>query len=244
MKEEALEGIGFSKNEAKVYIALLDIGRATATEIANMSKVHRTNVYDALNGLIKKGAVSCITKEDTKYYEAADPENLINILKEKEETLQKIIPQLKLSQKLAKSKGDVKMFEGVMAIKDLLNHFLEIGEERCVYGAPMIASRKIGESWLEEYHKRRAKKKIWIRQIYNEEAIERARRLNKMPYTEVRCLPKEYDSPVATTICGNEVVLMFWPEKGEPIFIQIINSDMAEAYKKYFKIMWEMAKKP
>ena len=84
MKQQVLESLGLSKNESSVYLSLIELGSSTATEIAKHCKVHRTNIYDALKGLIKKGVAAHITKNGTKYYEAADPENLYSILKEKE----------------------------------------------------------------------------------------------------------------------------------------------------------------
>lgn len=243
MKEKILEDIGFSKNEAKIYLALIELGNSTASEIARLSKVHRTNVYDSLRGLIKKGVVSYVINNETKCYEATNPKNLLHVLKEKENLLNEIIPELSLKKQFAPKKSEVHIFEGTRAIKDILEHFLEMKIDRCVYGAPKAASERLGKGWLEDYHKRRIKKKLFLRHIYNEDAIDRIKHLNTLNYTETKFLPKEYDSPVATEICGNEVVLMLWEEK-EPIAIQIINEKIANAYQHYFELMWEIAKKP
>jgi len=243
MKQQVLESLGLSKNESSIYLSLIELGSSRATEIAKHCKVHRTNVYDALRGLIKKGVVAHITKNGTKYYEAADPENLYSILKEKEFALQKIIPELKLSKQMAKKENEVNIYDGIKAIKDLLNHFTEKGVDRCVYGAPANASEKIGKGWLAEYHKKRIKKKVFLRHIYNDEAMERIKHLNTLPYTETRFLPKQFNTPVATEVCGDEVVLMLWDEK-EPTAIQIKNSRVAKAYQNYFDFMWKFAKKP
>ena len=83
-KQDVLEAIGLSKNESKVYLFLLRLGSSTATEITKESCVHRSNVYDALESLIKKGCVSYIKKMDRTYFAAANPENLKNILREKQ----------------------------------------------------------------------------------------------------------------------------------------------------------------
>ena len=54
MKEEVLLELGFNRNEAKVYLALLELGSGTAGDISKISEVHRTNVYDTLKSLLKK----------------------------------------------------------------------------------------------------------------------------------------------------------------------------------------------
>ena len=64
---------------------------------------------------------------------------------------------------------------------------------------------------------------------------------SKMPYTPVRRLSSLYDSTVATNICGDEVAFLVF--KAPIKVIQIKDKDMAKAYKNYFKILWNNAKK-
>src|SRR3989338_463264 len=78
--DEVLEQVGLSKNETKVYLALLEIGAATAGEIASQAKIHRTNVYDAMERLLEKGLVTFTTDDhDSRVFDATSPENLISL---------------------------------------------------------------------------------------------------------------------------------------------------------------------
>jgi len=240
MKEEILEQVGFSRNEAKVYLALLELGSSTAGDISKKSKVHRTNVYDALEGLGKKGAVAHFSKNDIKYFEAVDPESLLNLLHEKELALESIMPQLKLTHQFVSLKTDAYVYEGVKSVKAILDKFLEKKEPIFVYGIPKEALPKM-QSFIVHYHKKRIAAKIAMNHIYNDDAMQRIEYLNSLPYTEARHLPKEFNSPVSTNICGDEVVLVVWQD---PVFaIQIKNKEMANSYKKYFEILWGIAKK-
>ena len=240
-KVEILEEVGFSKNEAKVYLALLELGSTTVTRISSKSKVNRTNIYDCLTKLIARGLVSYFSEKDTKYFQAADPELLTNILKEKELKLNSILPELKLHNQQAQKKNEAHIFEGIVAIRNMLNHFLDIGKPRYAYGAPLQASIMVGDYFLEAYHKRRIAQKLQLKMIYNSDAKERITFLNSLDYTEARFLLKEYDSPVTTTICGDEVVFFLYSNK--PTTIQIRNEQMATAYKKYFDLLWSLARK-
>ena len=76
--------------------------------------------------------------------------------------------------------------------------------------------------------------------IYNSDAKERVKWLNKKEGTESRCLPQESDSPVSTTICGDEVVMTLYTKS--PLTIQIKNAEIAKAYKQYFDVLWGLAK--
>ncbi len=240
MKEEILEQIGFSKNEAKVYLALLELGNATAGEISKKSMVHRTNVYDALEGLSKKGAVAHFSKNNIRYFEAVDPESLMNILHEKELSLQSILPQLKLTHQFVQLKTDAYVYEGIKSVKNILNEFLNKKKPIFVYGIPKEAISRM-EPFIVLYHKRRIAVKVEMKHIYNEDAKQRIKSLNSLPYTEARHLSKEFNSPVSTNVCGDEVVLVIWQD---PVFtIQIKNKEMANSYRKYFDILWGIARK-
>ncbi len=59
---EALKSFGLSEYEAKALLALLSRGAMTAREIAEVSGIPRTSVYDVMNSLIAKGLVESFGK--------------------------------------------------------------------------------------------------------------------------------------------------------------------------------------
>jgi len=240
-KEEILESLGLSKNEAKVYLALLNIGQSQAGQIAIESKLHRTNVYDALDRLIKKGFASFISKGKTKFFEATDPRNLLGLLREKEEMFTRILPDLMLSKKLAKKISDVNIFEGMRVYKNMMEHFLELGEERVILGVPKDFPKRIGEGYLADYHKRRIRAKIPIRELLNEDEHTRFKYLNSLPLTEARYLPKWFHSPLAISICKDEVTITLTEKI--PTIICIKNEKIANAYSGYFEMLWAIGEK-
>ena len=77
MNTEILISLGLSKREAEVYYALLHVEDALASELSEKTKEARTNTYDTLNSLIKKGLVSYVIKNNKKHFLAADPKNLL-----------------------------------------------------------------------------------------------------------------------------------------------------------------------
>lgn len=90
----SLKDLGLNRYEAKAYIGLTKIITGNADEIAEISDLPRSRVYETLNGLEKKGFVS-IKRERPLKYEAIEPTVIFK--KEKEE----LISQLnKTEQKL------------------------------------------------------------------------------------------------------------------------------------------------
>lgn len=240
MKEKVLESIGLSKNEAKVFVALVDLGSTTVGKVAEVCQLHRTNIYDALERLIEKGLVSYVIREGVKYFEATNPEMLMDIIKEKEESLKKIMPQLLLSKKFTK-KTEVHVYEGVIAARRIFMSFLMHKEPILVYGVPKEAPNILKKHFLEQFHKQRVAKNIVEKVIYNDDAIPRINELKEIHLLEAKVLPKEFNSPMSTNVCGDEVFLELFREI--PLTIHIKSKEIADMYKKYFEIIWNVAKK-
>jgi len=235
--EEHLRELGFSQNESRVYLALLELGCCNVGKIANKSRVHRTNVYDALEGLSRKGLVSSVLKENIKFYEAINPDNLVNLLREKENKLNQILPHLKL--KHTQKRELVKSFEGIQAIKNIFNNFISYKSTIYTYGTPREAVKQLGIPFLSHFHKKRIAKKVWMMHIYNEDAKDRVDYLNKLPYTGAKYLPKEFNTSATTRVCGDEVVITHYTNP--PLTIQINNKELAEIYRKYFWLLWKLS---
>jgi len=111
MNKSILTEAGLTEREAEVYISLVELGSSSATQIIQKSGLHRAVVYDLLERLIEKGLVSHVIKGRKKFFESTNPLKLLEIIKEKENKIKTIIPQLiELSQ--FKGRLDVKIYKG------------------------------------------------------------------------------------------------------------------------------------
>jgi sugar-specific transcriptional regulator TrmB len=238
--EKILTNLGLSQNEAKIYIALLSLKQATVGELAKKTKIYRTNIYDSLEKLIEKGLVAHIIKEGIKLYEASTPENLLNLLKEKELELKSALPTFMLNYSLAKKTTSTYVYEGLRAVKNTLNKLLEYKQPIYVFGVPKEAIEMLG-AFMIDYHNRRIKEKIPMYHIYNEDAQQRISYLKTLPYTGAGYLESRYNSAIATNICGDNVALILFTKN--PLIIVIENQEIASAYKRYFDLLWAIAKK-
>jgi len=64
---EHLHSLGFSRNEAKVYLALLRFYPVTGYQLSKQTGIRRSVVYDVLHRLIERGAVYTNGEEPVKY---------------------------------------------------------------------------------------------------------------------------------------------------------------------------------
>ena len=240
-KEDILAEIGFSKNESKVYLSLLRLGPSTAGIIAAKSNVHRTNVYDALDRLTEKGIVTYIFKGNKKYFEAVNPAQVTELLKERMIQFESsVLPTLQLDYKLSKEKNQAQIYEGIQGIKTLTDDMLREGKEICAFGIPKDVAERL-KSFINIFHKRRIEKKTMMYHLYDANAKERIAYLNSLQYTEARYLPHNAESPATTLIYGTKIVFNIW--SNPPISIRIESERMAEQYRNYFKYLYKTAKK-
>lgn len=93
-KEKILQNFGLTESEVKLYIKLLQTGESTANDLSKKTNTNRTFTYDRLKKLIELGLISYIVKDNKKYFRSTKPKNLLEILKEREEQIKSILPEL------------------------------------------------------------------------------------------------------------------------------------------------------
>lgn len=130
--EQELRKIGLSEKEAKVYLAALEMGPATAQNIAAKAVVNRPTTYVMIESLIKRGLMSSFTKGAKRHFAASEPAQLLYILNnqrreinEKEQVVKGIIERLKSTEATAGHGLSVRVYEGLEGLvasqEDALN---------------------------------------------------------------------------------------------------------------------------
>lgn len=235
--EELIETFGLTKLESKVYLALLDLGQSLAGLITRKSGIHRRSVYDALERLIQKGLVGYIVKNNRKYFEATNPDRLTELLKEKEESVKNILPQLKAKYEHSIEKSETLFYKGKSGLKTIFEDQLSVKKEILILGASSL-TREILKYYFHWFDKRRIEKKIKIKLVYNESA----RKDRRIRLAKIRYLPKDYYNPAAMNIYGDRVAIIHW-SKENPFVILIKDKEIADGYRNYFNLLWNIAKK-
>jgi len=238
--KEFLSSMGFRKNEVDVYTALLGMGPSSTLEISKDTKIHRSNVYDVLRYLVSRSLVFQTNKE-TKTFSARPINSLLDFLKIREIELKSAIEEYATKRITNNAEEKVRLTKGKFAFQAALYSLLDSKDTIKAYGIPKEAPDIAGPI-LNTFHKDRAKKGINMRHIYNSDGKNRAKYLNKLPLTEARILPLEFDSRATTNISGDKVFIVLWDD--DITILEIKDPSMAEPYKNYFNILWEKAVKP
>lgn len=243
-EQNVLEELGLSEAESKIYLALIETGSTLAGPVIKKTGLHRGTTYQILQRLKEKGLVSSIIKGKKQYFEPVNPERLMDLLKDKQEKLKEILPNLKSRLESSKEKQEVTVYSGIKGIRSVLDKILEeLSPEGEYYdfGVSGLFREIMGPYW-DLWQKRKKKYKIKSYVIFNEELRKKNPKLLKDYHGFAKFHPKEYSSITDTIIYKDTVVLFIWNAK-PPIAIVIKNKDNAESYKNQFKLMWKFAKK-
>ena len=238
MDIEKLKEIGLNEKETKAYLALLELGDSLVSEIAKKTGINRSLLYTIMSDLEKKGMVSYILKNNLRYYRAVEPTKILSILKEKEKNFASILPELIKLYKPRKKKPVVEILEGREGIKTILNDVLRQKKEWFAFNVPGKGPEILGFK-VHSFEKERQKMRIKLNVVCvrTEEGIKRGKQFSRMRYTRVRYMPATYESPASNWIYGDRIVIIFW-YKEFPFAIRIIDKNLAESYKNYFRVLW------
>ncbi len=238
MDTQILEDIGLTNAEIKVYLALLELGTSTAGPILEKSGLQNSVVHITLHKLIDKGFVTFVKEGKRNHYQPTNPKNIVDFINHKKERFEEILPELLLKQKTAKEKPEIITFRGIKGIKELLLELLEAGgKEHHTFGST-AKSLMLGDAWWVSYHKKRAKRGIKAKLMFNE-SLAYWKAEVKYPKSEVRYTKTGFEPLTETIIRNNKVGIIIWTDK--PLGIIISQKEAANSYNQFFKIMWDAA---
>lgn len=234
---ETLKKVGLGHNESKIYLILIKLGPSMAGKIAKESNIDRSACYDSLKALLKKGLISYAIEANRKKFSAVNPEKLNSYLKEKEELVENILPDLKEMFKIKEEKSNVTMFKGYKGIKTVFDDILREakGKENLVIDSHGQFVERM-PYYAPHFIKGLEKNKIKVRHI-----VRKDRKIHPSKTTEVRYFPSTISETIITTnIYADKIALIIWTDVPEAVIIK--NKSATEAYKSYFEVLWQGSK--
>jgi len=235
--QKLLQNLGIDEKEAKVYLALLRLSEATATKIAEKTNLDRTLIYQLANKLIERGLVSYIIKNNVKYFLAANPEKLIQDIKEKEKQLQKAMPELISLTKTEEQETKVEVYRGKDGLRTILKDIIRTKKDYIAFGEEGRFQKVLPiavQSFLKQLEKNNIHERVLVKEDLRNKVL-------KSKNSEFRYLPKDYLSPATTVVFDDKVAIFIWVQPHYAILTK--NKEVADSFRNYFNIIWRIAKK-
>ena len=235
-----LEEFGLTQTEEKVYLALLKLGNSPAADIIKKTQLHRTTVYDVLERLISKGIVSYVIQNKIKSYSSVNPSKFLDIAseekkqaEEKQKLAKRVMEEITLIKQETKAKSLAQIFVGIQGQKTIMQDIIDEGKDFIEFASEGRFEDELS-TYTKQWASQRVKKNIKAKLIFKKGADAPIWKMNKIKF-----IKEEYQSPTATIVYGNKVAIFIHEE---PILIILIESkQLAQSYRNYFKILWDIA---
>jgi sugar-specific transcriptional regulator TrmB len=245
--KNSLKELGFPEKEANVYLAILELGKGTVSQISRKADINRTTGYDILDSLVNKGLVSVSGKEPKQEFVAESPDKLKMFLEEQvarmkthADRAEQLIPKLQSIHNIG-DRPRVRFYEGLEGLKEVYEDTLTAHEPIRAYATFDDMHRTLPH-YFPEYYRRRAEKGISIRGIIpdTEAARDRVQR-NREETRQTALVPadKYYFSP-EIDVYDDKIMIASWREK---LGIIIESKEIADAMKKIYELAWAEAKR-
>ena len=241
MDYSILEDIGLTTAEIKVFLALLELGTATAGPIMEKAGTQNSVTHSTLASLVEKGLISYVKKGHVRNYQTADPDILLKFIDKKRNKLNQLLPELIARQKLVE-KQEVEIYEGLRGHRVMLYDFIE--------------DAKKGDEYLFlSFFAKNADDFDDIFELYNEFSKDRRRiglKTKGIAPIQIKGKFKDrfkgeellfVDFPILTniTIFKNKVFMTPWEDRKMSFLIH--SRQLAEMYRQYFYSIWDKYKK-
>lgn len=244
-----LREIGFSNNEIKIYLDLIQNGESEIKDIAKRTDLHRPNVYDTIEKLVSRKIILVKFKDKDKLFYPQNPEILLTIYKEREKSTQNIVKDLLSMYNSSNSKSDVVLIEGTELVKKFMIESLKDKGEIRILGNMHVFQDSLGKEFMDSFEKERIKNKINMKvicfrdsQICKKLNCNKCEELKNRPYTSMKLISEStlFNKKGMTSliITENKVIIFIEKENAENIVIN--NDHFSFDLRNIFDFLWNL----
>ena len=235
-----LKSSGLNDNEARLYLAALELGEANISRLAKKAGIKRTTAYWVVDSLKEKGLISSIKKGNQVYYYGEDPHKIEDLLEEKKSSIRRIMPELMSFANLIDRKPKIRYFEGKEAYREVFKDILKYPNSEVLAWFDENFISVDQEFFFNHFVPKRKELKIWARVIYpdnpqtrelvasNQENLIRSKLANS----------QNFKMDIEINLYGkNKMGIISYPEQ---IAVIIESQKIFEAQKNIFELLWNL----
>lgn len=254
---EQIRSLSLNKNEAAVYVALLELGGAYPSKIADTAKLNRTTTYATLTDLAVKGLVTELQRRNKIYYQIEKPDKLLRYVKQRVriatdavEKAEQVLPEIEGLFNLTPQKPRIRFFEGFPEVLGIHEDHMAPTKK---YEMLAWANGKAIGTWLpaaltKQYLEKKVKLGVTTRVILPDTQKDRAynetfyKRIPKQFWPVRRYAAKvPFEHPCEITIYGTNKVSILNFSKERPIGLIIEDQVIHDMLVMIFELSWNGA---
>jgi sugar-specific transcriptional regulator TrmB len=245
---KTLEAFGLTEKEASVYKAALELGAATADQLATQSGIKRSTTYLQIEQLQEMGLMSTFEQGKKTLFTPESPENLDRLIERqrkelelKQNILTKELPEL---TKLFESAGErpvVRFYQGKEGLISLRQESLKVESKKLLVVSSNDDLHKVFTSEERElFTKKRGELGVVTDLIYTRTA-------GKFPDVASsrtnRCYFSDDKLDLGTDIVIFDDCVGLMTLKGSLVGVLIQSKELTKSMTSIFKLLWQAGEK-
>lgn len=240
--------IGFTPQEASVYLSLITHSPCTAGPIISETKLHRNVVYTALDHLAGKKLISERLVNGRKRFAVASPAPLVQDYENKARLAQELSKEITSLTK--QELQEITIHQGNDEYLNLLTGILQsLPKNSTIYvlgtGGEAFMRQTMLLIW-DQYHEVAHARHLQIKMLgYEPQRSAIAPSADKEGNYEVRYLPANMENPAGIHIypdAGIVLNIIYSDEQNPVTAIKIKNQSLTRGYLNLFENLWVMGK--
>lgn len=239
---ETLQQFGLTKNEAEVYLALLQLGPSPVLVISRRTGLKRPTIYLILDELMGRGFAALVPQEKKKLFIALPPDRFEEKLERQTELIRQVLPELTALYRTQTAKPAIQIFE---SREGIMNVYKEITNFKISEILGFFSIEAIPQEFFESFElfiNALKEKKMRLREIVyvkdkNHFYIQKTKNL---PNHEMRRTIAQHKFFTDNFIYGNKVALFSFKKR----FAVVVESeDVVNSLRSLFELAWQSAQK-
>jgi HTH-type transcriptional regulator, sugar sensing transcriptional regulator len=236
---DELAALGLDEKEARLYLAALELGESTVRKLADAAGVGRTNAYDILERLERRGLVSHLDEGTAgrRLILATDPQRLVERWEEQRRKLDSLVPSLRAMHQGSAVNARVRYYEGVEGILSVLYSTLRSSGPL----AGILSMKDLlvvpGRAAMADYIAERVKQGLHLRVIRSQQKeVVPVWPTDPDELRELRYAPDDRVFTMTMFISDDSVAVL--SSRRESFGMTIESAEYAELQRNMFEVLW------
>lgn len=236
-----LENTGFTEKEAKVYLALLELGKGDVSDIAKITELKRSIIYVLLEGLTKRGYVSELPNQKINTYQAVDPSFILNELKITTKNFSEMLPMFRTLHNKGKKRPKITYYEDKENIWKIYESINLVPEAFFISSYERIDKHFPGslDKWVQDYKKKIIPVKGKHLVPDNSFELQAGKKLSENGQ-QARYLPGVNSFNMDFSLYENKLAITSLED--EPFIVVIKSEELVKSIRPFFEIAWKNGK--
>lgn len=238
---QELKTLGLNQKEASVFLASLELGPATISDIARRANIKRTTVYNLIDPLLQKNLLTKIPQKKRVLYKAEPPRRILTHLEERRRKFEHLLPQLESLYRSQGVRPRVQFYEGKEGLLEAYDEIFSTAKKifSIVSFEDVFSIVNYNQQLIYFTKLRNNGGKISDLMKDSEEARAYAKQDYRRGLGPIKMLPKDFDVYIDTMIYRDYVAFFSFKSLAAVI---IRDSDIAKSQLQYFKFIWKHVK--